>query len=387
MQNQYEAEIDGLAYGGMGVARIDGKVCFVEGALPGERVRFVRMSEKKRFVVGRATEILVPSSHRVKPVCPYYGVCGGCQYQHLSYEKEVYYKAEQVKELLIRIGGFRDFRFEGVAPSPLQYGYRSSITLHRSGAGFGYFTNDNKTVIAISRCPIAAEAINRAIGPLDASAGNEDVTLKCDVAGNVWISGHPGHEFFKDDFLGTSLTFSPLAFSQVNREVAIAMAGKLRALMAQEARGALFDLYCGVGFFGLLMRGLFESVVGIDESRAAVECADAAKMDLGAGNAAFYCGEADDSFPSYYRKLRGEVNTLIIDPPRSGISKKLAAWLAGTNDAGTLYYVSCDPATLARDARLITQGRAWSLDSVGSFDMFPRTKHVESIALFKRCIR
>jgi len=373
-----------MAYGGMGIARVDGKVYFVEGALPEEKVVFTKTSERKKFGLGRVVEILTPSSSRREPVCPYYNKCGGCQYQHLDYEKEVYYKAEQVKENLGRIGSFREYGFDGIMPSPLYYGYRSSITLHMSEAGYGYFSLDNKTIITIEQCPLAEDAINRAIKDPDALGAKRDITLKSDHKGNVWINGHPGHRFFKDSYLGTELTFSPKAFSQANRQVAGGMVKKVRELMQNEKRETLFDLYCGTGFFGILLRDMFESVVGIDESRIAIDCAKAARKGLGIDNARFYCGEAEEIYAPCYERLHGKKNTIIIDPPRSGISKKIAMWLSGLKHAGSLYYVSCDSAILARDARILTQNGHWRLMNVSSFDMFPRTKHAESIALFKR---
>jgi len=384
MQKEQEVDIYGLAYGGSGVGKLDGKVCFVEGALPGEKVRFVVSSEKKRFTSGLTTEIISASRDRTKPECQYYGKCGGCQYQHLNYGKEVFYKGEQVKEILRRIGGFHELNIEEIVPSALHYGYRSSITLHKSKAGYGYFSYDNKTVIPIDRCPLASDTINSAIPNLDVSGGKEDVTIKSDKSGKAWISGHPGHRFFKDDFLGKELTFSPIAFSQTNRHVAESMIKRLRFLM-KETGGVLFDLYCGAGFFGILMHDLFESIVGIDGNRVAINCAKSSKADLSIKNIKFYLGEVDTSFNFYYDRMRGEKNTILIDPPRSGISKRLAARLAALNGVSLICYISCDPAMLARDAKILTQGKAWSLDKVTCFDMFPRTKHIETIAFFKKC--
>ncbi|MFC1509723.1 class I SAM-dependent RNA methyltransferase [Candidatus Omnitrophota bacterium] len=367
----------------MGIARVDGKVYFVEGALPNEKVIFTKTKEKKNFGLGRVVEILTPSSSRVKPVCPYYNKCGGCQYQHLDYEKEVHYKAEQVKENLSRIGSFRDYSFDGIMPSPLHYGYRSSITLHRSEAGYGYFALDNKTIITIEKCPLAEDVINRAIKDLNVLDAKRDVTLKSDYKGNVWIKGYLGHRFFKDSYLGTELTFSPRAFSQANRQVAKSMVKKVRELMQDEEREILFDFYCGTGFFGMLLRDIFKSVVGIDESGIAIDCAKATKKDLGMDNVRFYCGVAEEKYPIYYEKLRRKKNTIILDPPRSGISKRIAVWLSELKDAESLCYISCDSAMLARDAKIITQNDRWKLANVSCFDMFPRTKHMESIALFK----
>lgn len=384
MQKEYEIDIFGLSYGGEGVGKLDNKVCFVEGALPGEKVCFIKQAEKKSFIRGLAAKILTASNDRIEPVCRYYVECGGCQYQHINYEKEVFYKAEQVREIFRRIGGFAEFEFQGITPSPSEYGYRSSITFHKSAKGYGYFAKDNNTIIPINACPLAADSINTVVESLSSLSQKKDVTIKCDNSNNTWISGQQGHRFFKDDFLGTALTFSPLAFSQSNRNITTAIVEVLREWMKEEESEVLFDLYCGVGFFGILLRDLFKTVIAIDDNGVAIDCAKTTKRDLSIDNIKFYCADADTAFPLCCERSRGAVNTILIDPPRAGISKGLCNLLIELKDAKSLYYISCDPATLARDAKLLTQSGAWNLVRVSSFDMFPRTKHIESIALFKR---
>ena len=295
----------------------------------------------------------------------------------------MYYKAEQVKEILGRIGSFREYSFDGIVPSPLYYNYRSSITLHKSEAGYGYFAGESQDIITIEQCPLAEDAINHTIKDLNSLSAKNRIILKSDHKGNVYIRGYPGHRFFKDSYLGTELIFSPRAFSQANRRIAGSMVEKLRELMRNEKREVLFDLYCGTGFFGILLRDMFESVVGIDESRIAIDCAKATKKSLKMDNARFYSGEAEEIYIAYYEKLQGKKNTIIIDPPRSGISKKIAVWLSELKNAESLYYVSCDPAILARDAKIITQNDNWKLTDISCFDMFPRTKHIETVALFQ----
>ncbi|MFC1699569.1 class I SAM-dependent RNA methyltransferase, partial [Candidatus Omnitrophota bacterium] len=349
-----------------------------------EQVRFIRQSEKKNFITGLSAEILKPSSNRREPLCPYFGRCGGCQYQHLDYKQEVLSKADQVQEILAHIAGLSTYRFEGIEPCVSDYGYRSSITLHKSGSGYGYFARDNQTIIAIKQCPLARDELNSAIGTLTPDGNRENVTLKSDQAGKVWISNYPGQRFYKDEFLGTELTFSPLAFSQVNRQIAVALVERLRQWMEEEPQGALFDLYCGVGFFSFLLRRLYESVVGLDQGRIAIACAKTSKKDLNLRNVSFYHTEVDQGFTGVYQKLHGKINTILLDPPRSGISRKLAQGLSELKDARSLYYVSCNPAILARDAKLLTASKAWALTRLACFDMFARTKHIESIALFKR---
>jgi len=386
MKKRCEIEIDGLSYGGAGVGRIDGKVYFIEGALPGERVSFERLAEKGHYATGRVMDIIKPSLERVLPVCPYYEKCGGCQYQHLDYEKEIFYKGEQARQILGRIGGCSEYIFEGVVSYPPGYNYRSSITLHESHSGYGFFAKDNKSVLAVNRCPLARNEINAVI---EAAAYmpnlKKDITIKCDNSGNVWISGRQGHRFFRDDFFGFRLTFSPMAFSQVNRAAAISitdwLAGHMRSAGDPKV---LFDIYCGSGFFGLLLRGLFRTVVGIDDDPLAIDCAVISKKDLSAENVKFYCGNAQDKIKGLYDKFHGRENVILIDPPRSGISKKIALFLSGLKDADSLYYVSCDPATLARDIRLLTQPGLWRLRRIACFDMFAQTKHIESVALLER---
>ncbi len=384
MQKEYEIDIYGLAYGGDGVGKLNDKVCFVEAALPGEKVLFKKLIEKKSFIKGVATKALTTSNDRTEPICKYYGECGGCQYQHINYEKEVSFKAEQVKEIFRRIGGFEQFEFRGITPSLVEYGYRSSVTLHRSENGYGYFAKRDKTIIPILKCPLAADSINVLIKSTPCISKKKDVTIKSDTSGNTWISGQQGHRFFKDSFLGTELTFSPLAFSQSNKYIASAIVELLREWIKEEKGDTLFDLYCGVGFFSILLRNLFKDIIAIDDNSVAIDCAKTTKKDISADNIKFYCGDTDTIFPLCYERSHSAINTILLDPPRTGISKKLANILIDIKEVNRLYYISCDPATLARDAKLLTQSGAWKLDRVSSFDMFPRTKHIESIALFKR---
>jgi 23S rRNA (uracil1939-C5)-methyltransferase len=378
-------DIEDLAYGGAGVGKIEGKVYFIRGALPGERVKFIEKDNKKSFSSGILSEVLTPSPDRVSPVCPYYNKCGGCDYQHLSYEKELFFKSKQVIDTLKRIGGFSDYQYDGIMPSPNEYGYRSSITLHRSEHAYGFFSKQGRDLIAIDSCPLAVDSINMHIPKLFEISGKKDVTIKSDRQGKVYISNQPGSRFYKDSFFGTDIMFSPLAFSQVNAPIASSIAEKLGQWVKQEAAGnVLFDVFCGVGFFSALLRDLFDSVIGIDNSSIAIDCAAATKKSLKAENIKFYCDDAEKKFPAYYLKFSKTQNVILLDPPRSGIDKPLAEYLSRIENAHSIYYISCDPATLARDSMLITKSKKWALERVACFAMFPRTKHIESMALFKR---
>jgi tRNA/tmRNA/rRNA uracil-C5-methylase (TrmA/RlmC/RlmD family) len=385
MNEKKEIDIYAMAYGGAGIGKTDGKVCFVEGVLPGEKVCFEPKESKKNFMRGVAVEILMPSPDRVKPECPYYGICGGCQYQHLTYAKELEFKAQQAVDIMSRIGGLRDFELESIVGAEQPYGYRASITLHRSLSGYGYYAKDNKTIIDIDKCPLATYAINQKIPGLFNASKKKNTTIKSDLAGNAYISNLHGNRFYIDRFLDTEITFSPLAFSQANPQIAASMALWLRESMKRFMAGnVLFDLFCGVGFFGVLMRDLFDTIIGIDNSGIAIDCAVRTKKSLNAENIRFYCADVNKDFPAYYKKMGNALNVILMDPPRSGLNNAMAEYLADINNAGILYYVSCDPATLARDSMIITKSGKWRLTHMRCFDMFARTKHIEAIAVFKR---
>jgi tRNA/tmRNA/rRNA uracil-C5-methylase (TrmA/RlmC/RlmD family) len=385
MTNIKEIDIYAMAYGGNGIGKIDGKICFVEGALPGERVCFRPMESKKNFIRGIAVEILAPSPDRVKPECKYYGTCGGCQYQHLTYAKELQFKAQQAVDMMRRIGGLNNFECESIAGAGHPYGYRASITLHRSSGGYGYYAKDNKTIIDIDNCPLAVHAINIKIPALFDISKKKNTTIKSDSAGNAYISNLHGNRFYVDRFLDTDITFSPLAFSQANPQMATCMALWLRESMIKHSAGkTLFDLFCGVGFFGVLMRDLFDTIIGIDNSSIAIDCAVQTKKSLNAENIRFYCADINKDFIAYYKKMGKAPSVILLDPPRSGLDSALAGYLADIDNAGLLYYVSCDPATLARDSKIITKSGKWRLARIKCFDMFARTKHIEIIAIFKR---
>jgi 23S rRNA (uracil1939-C5)-methyltransferase len=384
MADKKEIDIYAMAYGGEGIGKLEGKVCFIENALPGEKVTFIINENKKNFLRGMAIDILEASDDRIKPLCPYYGQCGGCQYQHITYEKELLFKVEQVTDAMNRIGGINEINNVPIMPSDNCYAYRSSVTVHRAKKGYGYFSKGNKSIIEIGSCSIAEKAINNKIPELFALCKKKDVTIKSDSYGNTHISNQPGERFFIDKFLGCDITFSPLAFSQANPGIASSMIRWIRDSIGLQHKKTLFDLFCGVGAFGILLRDLFRDVIGIDNSSISIDCAVRTKKSLNANNIKFYCSDANKAFPEFYNKKGLGQSIIIIDPPRSGLNNSLAEYMSEIEDAEELYYISCDPYTLARDSRIIISKNKWRLEKMTCFDMFARTKHIETIAVFKK---
>ncbi|MBU0571331.1 MAG: hypothetical protein KJ995_00780 [Candidatus Omnitrophica bacterium] len=383
--SQLRTQIYSLAYGGDGVGKVDGKVCFVKGALPGEDVVFNPVKETASYIKGDLARVDEPSPDRVEPKCPHYGVCGGCQLQHVSYEKELFYKKAQAEELVRRLAGIKQFICGEIVASPAPYNYRGNVTMHKGDTGYGYYARDGRTVIKIANCAIADEHINDELSLLDAGGRNDRMTLKVDHNGHVWSSIRPGERFFVDRYRDVNMTFSPHVFSQCNRYISGEIAETLDNWIGEVRDDAvLFDVYCGIGFFSFLIKQKFSARIGIDSERVSIDCAKTTVRDLGFPGAKFYRGIVEEKFPGLFEKNMAGENVVLIDPPRKGVKKEFIEWIAASSGVGRMFYMSCDPATLARDIKVVVSGGAWKLGRSVIFDMFPRTGHIEMLIEFVR---
>jgi len=379
-----KVKIESLAFGGEGVGRMDGKVCFVKDALPGEQVLFRTIKESPKFIKGELEEILVPSLERIQPECRYYGDCGGCQLQHLPYERELFYKKEQAVQLIRRIAGLKEFDCGDILPSRDPYHYRSSVTLHKSpGGGYGFFARDARTIIEILDCPIAEEVINRELGDISVSSGKDRVTLKADHNGRVWSTDRPGERFYVDRYGDTDIYVSPRSFTQCNREITEKISETLDEWMGDAGdETAFFDVYCGVGLFCFLLKRDFGVRIGMELERTAVDCAKTTVKNRQLENTKFYRGDAEKEFLPLFRKSKKQKNFVLLDPPRKGVGRPFLEDIRSEKDIDRMYYLSCDPARAARDIKIITSDSPWGLGRVRLFDMFPRTKHIETLIEF-----
>ncbi len=383
MTKHLRTNIYSLAFGASGVGKVDGKVCFVRGALPGEEVMFEVVKDTSRYIEGDVTEILVPSADRREPVCRYYNKCGGCQIQHLSYEKELFHKKEQLVQLIRRIASDKDFECDDIVASRDCYHYRSSVTLHKGLERYGYYRRKAKDVIEIEECPIAGEGINRELAGLSPAGGKDEITLKEDHEGRVWRSDRPGERFFLDRYAGVDIYMSPKAFSQPNRYISEKIAATLESWIGPSwDDAAFFEAYCGVGFYSFLLGQDFRLRVGVDSSRTAIDCAKTTAKRLEWGNVKFYRGEVEKDFFEIFNRTKKRRNLLLVDPPRAGAARDFLEKVKECDDLERVYYLSCDPARLARDIKILTAGGGWVLGRVKPFDMFPRTKHIEALAEF-----
>ena len=392
-----------MVFPGKGLARDEGRVVFIPGALPGERVRAETIRHSKNFSVARLTEVIEPSPKRIRPECPLaLGAdapgggptphCPGCCYQHVDYGEEVRLKQAQFANLLEHMAHVDPSGCLPPMPSPLYAGYRNRIALHSATQGdgpvLGYFAEDNKTIIDVPRCALAAPAINELLTTLRGDAGfvsglkpGATVTLRCSKTDGAlhWLGrkGAGGRPLTEQTPFG-SLTVPRGSFFQVNPGVAHQVSQRVKELLEETGSHTVVDLYCGAGFFAPAAHAAgVRKVVGIDADRAAVLAARGNARSLGMEGASFLTRDAREGLNKVLRGVDPGSTTLIVDPPRRGLEKEVIE-LTATAGVAHVLYVSCAPDTLARDvARFVQKGYRWAHSQLA--DMFPRTPYFESI--------
>ena len=340
-------EITDVAFGGKAVGRLeDGRVCFVRDALPGERVAVRVVRETKRFVEADLERVVEMSPRRVEPPCPYFGTCGGCSYQHASYDYQVELKTKQVRDALRRLGGIEDpLVYEGV-PSPLPFGYRNRITIHRRAGRIGFHRRDGRGLVDIEACLLASDAVNAELATARKSPSGE---------GAMTLREH----------------WDRFGFHQTNDAVAALLLEAVEAACG-EGGECLIDAYCGDGFFARRLAPKFQRVIGIEWNERTLEQARAAAGP----NETYLAGDVSERLGDALASVSRA--TVILDPPAQGIDARVVDLLSGAR-VERLIYVSCDPSTLARDLKLLSG--SYTLESATPFDMFPQTAEIEVLAV------
>jgi len=337
--------IQDIAFGGKGVGRADGMAVFVPFVITGEAVTVRLTKTKKKFAEAELISVDNPSPDRVEPRCPYFGACGGCAYQHIAYPRQLEIKSAQVEQTLRRLGRLADVPMRPAIGSPRQYGYRNRIRVHAEDAAIGFYRNDRHELLDVAQCPIATPEANDQLASLRRSLAGE---------GDYILGGH------RQDY-----------FVQTNDGAAAALLDLVRSLLAPGLE-TLIDAYCGAGFFARALAPAFSHVIGIEENERAVEIARRAagpKESYIAGDVSLRLGEVLVSHPSAGA-------CLILDPPAAGASPRVIDLILGASPA-QIIYVSCNPATLARDLEILC--RKYKLTGVTPLDMFPQTAEIEVV--------
>ena len=425
-------EVSGLSHDGRGVARRDGKTVFIAGALPGEQVRARVTRGKARFEEARLLELLRASPERRTPPCPHFGRCGGCTLQHLSPGAQLAAQQQQLASAFERIAGLRPAHWlEPVASE--SFGYRARARLAVAWdpatrrAALGFRRGASRAVEALDACPVLAPEASALIAPLGALIATLDAPgrvrelwlatgepglalgvacapapdaadrarleafaaahgtvlhvgrLPGDGGAPHWSEGGPALRYAAAAG-GPVLEFQPWDFTQANRSVNRALIARVLEELAPGPGDRVLDLFCGLGNFTLPLAGRATRVTGVEGDAALLERARHNARANGLDNAEFVAADLAVA-PAGAAWARGRYDLVLLDPPRSGAAALLPA-LAKLG-ARRIAYVSCDAATLARDAGMLCARGAWSLHRAGVFAMFPQTAHFESLAIFE----
>ena len=369
---------------GEAMAEFDGRNVFVAGGIPGERVVAEVVKVHRKYVSAKVVEVLEASPDRVEPPCPYYGVCTGCQWQHLSYDAQLKTKREKVTDALRRVGGLEDPPVSEVIPSPDQYGYRNHarFTINREGA-LGFVNRETRQFLRIEKCLLMHDGVNTLLEGLQDRCGETtQLSIRAGkYSGDYLIQPylvHPdikiptGQKRYTESVDGRNFDVSSPSFFQVNVDQAAAAANLVRDRLHLTPDDVLLDAYTGVGTFAILLAPSVKQVIAVEESSAAV--ADAKQNAGELQNLDFILGRTEDVL----RNLPVKPDVVVLDPPRSGCQPRALESLIELAPS-RLAYISCDAETLGRDLKILCQG-GYRLDEVAPLDMFPQTHHVECVA-------
>lgn len=360
-----------MAQTGEAIGRVDGVVLFVPFGMPGDRAEVLVTERKRNFARGQLLRLVEPVPERVTPPCPYFTICGGCEWQHIPYAEQLRLKATNVRAHLTRIGKVCDPNVLPCLPSPQPYGYRNHARLQWSATGaLGYRAARSHEVVAVEQCPILEPALNAELQRLtlaDRPALSGEIELR--VATPLLIGEYTYH-------------IAPEAFFQANTPVAAQLVTQVLQALALQGHEQVLELYCGGGLFTVPMAAAARYVLGIEGN--AVALADAHLNAAAAGvseRCAFITAAVEQAVtdPVLHEHTW---DAIVLDPPRAGVAQSVLTALMNFA-APTIVYVSCDPATLARDAQLIC-ATGYQLVYAQPLDMFPQTHHVETVALFAR---
>lgn len=412
--------VQGISHNGEGVCRIDGKACFVPFVIPGESIELEKTEEKKNFSRGRLLKLIESSDDRIDPACPYFEQCGGCAYQHMNYQRELRLKQDIVKQSLKRIGRI-DTEVNPALEMNEPWAYRNKVTWHikreKERYIMGYYQNNSNHLLDIVICPLLSpqmqelslylrkhleelnlpdkcEIIIRQSSTtgqlmlvflkaqakrikLDELAGYEGLSSIFCVENDKVIKLY-GNDCLVEKIMGITYEISPLAFFQVNPIQTIKLYQQVYKYLDIQKEDSILDAFCGTGSISLQLASYARRVVGIEDyNEAVIDARHNADLNQ-INNCEFISGACEKVIP----ELDEQFDLLVLDPPRAGCKPEALEAIKKINPC-RIVYVSCNPATLARDLKILLEG-PYMLEEVQPVDMFPRTHHVECVVLLYR---
>lgn len=384
-----ELTIEKLVFGGDGLGFINGKACFVEGALPQEKVLARILTEKANYAKAQLLRVLVPSTHRLKPPCPYIVRCGGCQYQHLPYSEELRWKEKQIQEGFSQNLKLDTGLIAPIQPSPKEYGYRNSMALHRTVARnnkpqrLGFISRDNRSKVLMDHCLLADEGLKSIFPVMYSLKRNEEKrAFKLDEKNRILTDEE--EKLYKVKVGTTSLWTSTLGFFQNNLAVTDLIGRQLAAWVHPIKPARFLDLYAGVGTFPILAARSVSEIHCFEENPYSTGCIRRNFKEAGLPLTGVLTGKVEKTFPKFLMANPKPETLVFLDPPRQGIASSLATFLAKEADVPHLMFLACDLPILLRDLKMILAGNRFQIQAIVPFDMFPRTKHIELLVWLKK---
>ena len=376
--------LEDIAHGGDAIGRVDGRVVFASYGIPGEVVQVEVRQEKRDYLKGRVSQVVEPSPHRITPPCRYFGTCGGCQWQHIDYPFQLELKQRILKDQLERIGKIDSPYVPPTLPSPQTFHYRNHARFSLDASGhLGFIQADGYKFMEIDYCHLMHPEINATLAQLQGKcAGAHQISVRygrgtgdqlvLPSLDHQDIDVESGQPHYFEVLLGYRFRVSGPSFFQVNTLQTERLVGAVRDRLDFKGDELLVDAYAGVGTFAVLLAPYVRRVVAIEESTSAVQDAQVNCAPL--KNVELVLGKTETVLP----ELRERPDAVILDPPRVGCHRKVLDVLLDLAPP-RIAYVSCDPATLARDLGILCH-RGYRLKEALPVDIFPQTHHIETVA-------
>lgn len=425
IMREAKVHIESLAFKGYGVARIYGKVVFIPYSVSGDEGVIELIEERKRYSIGRWTHIFKPSPWRNNPLCPHFGRCGGCQWQHIRDSIQIDFKKEILMDLLRRLGKLKDLPLIISSPPSQFYGYRTRIQLKVSGKSIGYFRERSHQVVDIHECPIAHPLINQMLYsirekfPSMSQTKQVEINLSPEEGKGIlllhlsspnliiergWEAFFKSHPIFKglaieaqkgriclgDPYLNFTISLngegakrrlkyraSLGSFSQINMEENQKLIETVLQFSELNGEASVLDLYAGIGNFTLPLAMKVKEVIGVEENQKAVEDAYFNRERNGIKNCDFIQGRVEEVLRDWKRE---RIDLIVLDPPRAGCKWILEQMVR--LKPKKIIYVSCEPTTFSRDIAILSE-KGYPLKKIRLIDMFPQTYHMEIIGLLQ----
>lgn len=407
-----KVEIKKIDHNGRGIGEVDGKKIFISNTLPGEIVDAKVISDKKKYSIGEVTKYIKTSDTRIKPICPYFDKCGGCDLMHISYENQLHFKQNKIKEIINKFTDIDTEIIDNIVPANDNLYYRNKVTFQIQNEKIGFYEKKSNTVIDIDKCYISTSKINKILSKLKTLplTGVKQIVVRTDdnveeVMVILYLNKSINNNIFvdtlKDDITSLITVYknqesviygsnkivlnldkyafelSPSSFFQVNTNQCLNLYNKVLEFASPTKEDVVLDLYCGTGTIGIFLSSYCNQVYGVEINEDAIKNANNNKVFNNIDNIIFKVGDAK----KVVSKLNLDPTIVIVDPPRKGLDKETITRIKKWR-VKKIVYVSCDPMTFARDLNLLSDD--YDIRKILPVDMFPNTSHVETVCLLTR---